>query len=66
LKLLQAIDEATQGRTCITPLIAKGLVDAPMHVGEAMAKADQTSLRQREVLQLLAEELGAKSTGDWI
>jgi DNA-binding NarL/FixJ family response regulator len=54
-ELFQAIDEAAQGRTYITPLIAKGLVDSLMHEGQAPAKTGQTSLRQREVLQLLAE-----------
>jgi DNA-binding NarL/FixJ family response regulator len=54
-ELQQAIDEAMRGRTYITPLVAKGLVDAlargPQHANEpALA-----SLRQREVLQLLAE-----------
>jgi DNA-binding NarL/FixJ family response regulator len=54
-ELLQAIDEAMCDRTYITPLIAKGLMEALLHVGQARSKAEQTSLRQREVLQLLAE-----------
>jgi DNA-binding NarL/FixJ family response regulator len=54
-ELLQAIDEAMQGRTYITPLIAKGLVDALMQDSETAEKSEQTSVRQREVLQLLAE-----------
>jgi DNA-binding NarL/FixJ family response regulator len=54
-ELLQAIDEAMRGRTYITPLIAKGLVDALLHEGESAEKSEHTSLRQREVLQLLAE-----------
>jgi DNA-binding NarL/FixJ family response regulator len=54
-ELLQAIDEAMRGRTYITPLIAKGLVDTLLHDPESADKSEQTSLRQREVLQLLAE-----------
>jgi DNA-binding NarL/FixJ family response regulator len=54
-ELLQAIDEAMRGRTYITPLIAKGLVDNLLHDGQTPEKCEQTSLRQREVLQLLAE-----------
>jgi DNA-binding NarL/FixJ family response regulator len=54
-ELLQAIDEAVRGRTYITPLIARGLVDTLLHEGETADKSEQTSLRQREVLQLLAE-----------
>jgi DNA-binding NarL/FixJ family response regulator len=54
-ELLQAIDEAMCGCTYITPLIAKGLVDNLLHEGKSAAKSEQTSLRQREVLQLLAE-----------
>lgn len=54
-ELLQAIDEAMRGRTYITPLIAKGLVDTLLHEGETADKSEHTSLRQREVLQLLAE-----------
>ncbi len=54
-ELQQAIDEAMQGRTYITPLIAKGLVDSLIHEGHGGRKAENASLRQREVLQLLAE-----------
>jgi DNA-binding NarL/FixJ family response regulator len=54
-ELLQAIDEAMRGRTYITPLIAKGLVNNLMHEGKASNRSEHTSLRQREVLQLLAE-----------
>jgi DNA-binding NarL/FixJ family response regulator len=54
-ELQRAIDDAMEGRTYITPLIAKGLVDILIHDGHAGHKAEHTSLRQREVLQLLAE-----------
>ena len=54
-ELQRAIDDAMLGRTYITPLIAKGLVDVLIHEGHVSHKAEHTSLRQREVLQLLAE-----------
>jgi DNA-binding NarL/FixJ family response regulator len=54
-ELQRAIDDAMQGRTYITPLIAKGLVDILIHEGHGGHKAENASLRQREVLQLLAE-----------
>jgi DNA-binding NarL/FixJ family response regulator len=54
-ELMQAIDEAVHGRTYITPLIAKELMKALAHTRHASDKTEQTSPRQREVLQLLAE-----------
>ncbi len=62
-ELHRAIDEAMHGRTYITPLIAKGLVDTLIHEGHGGHKADHTSLRQREVLQLLAEGKTMKQVG---
>jgi DNA-binding NarL/FixJ family response regulator len=54
-ELLQAIQEAMQGRSYITPLVAKGLVDSLAHHDEAARDKPLASPRQREVLQLLAE-----------
>ncbi len=54
-ELQRAIDDAMEGRTYITPLIAKGLVETLIHDGHVGQNAQHTSLRQREVLQLLAE-----------
>jgi DNA-binding NarL/FixJ family response regulator len=54
-ELLQAINEAVQDRTYITSLIAKGLVDALLHEEQPTEKGQQATVRQREVLQLLAE-----------
>jgi len=53
-ELLRAVDEAMRGQSYVTPLVAKGLVDALANAGDS-AKKDVTTLRQREVLQLLAE-----------
>jgi len=54
-ELIQAIQEAVQGRTYITPLVAKGLVDALVRHGESASEQALASSRQREVLQLLVE-----------
>ncbi len=54
-ELSQAIEEAMRGRSYITPLVAKGLVDSLAHGPSASPEPTLTSPRQREVLQLLAE-----------
>jgi DNA-binding NarL/FixJ family response regulator len=54
-ELLLAVNEAMRGQSYVTPLVAKGLVDALAHPDTAANKQDVTSARQREVLQLLAE-----------
>jgi DNA-binding NarL/FixJ family response regulator len=54
-ELLRAIEEAMHGRSYVTPLVAKGLVNSLAKSGHAAHKKHVTSLRQREVLQLLAE-----------
>jgi DNA-binding NarL/FixJ family response regulator len=54
-ELLKAIQEAFQGRSYVTPLVAKGLVDRLRHDSETPKNRAAASLRQREVLQLLAE-----------
>jgi DNA-binding NarL/FixJ family response regulator len=54
-ELIQAINEAMEGRSYITPLVAKGLVDSlARNAGHTEAPA-LASIRQREVLQLLAD-----------
>ncbi len=54
-ELLRAIEEVSQGRSYVTPLITQGLVDSFIHESGPAKKAGELSLRQREVLQLLAE-----------
>lgn len=54
-ELLQAVDEALEGRLYVTPLAAQGLVDAVIHDRAPKGSKDKASPRQREVLQLLAE-----------
>ena len=60
-ELVTAIREALQGKTYITPLIAGELLDS-YRGGDARSGDSTTRLtvRQREVLQLIAEGLSAK------
>jgi DNA-binding NarL/FixJ family response regulator len=54
-ELTAAIREALKGRTYISPLIAKGMLDEAAAPGAAAAAVRELSSREREVLQLLAE-----------
>jgi DNA-binding NarL/FixJ family response regulator len=54
-ELLQAIQDVFQGRSYVTPLATQGLVDNFLHDPEPAKKTGELTLRQREVLQLLAE-----------
>ena len=54
-ELIQAIQEVLQGRSYVTPLATRGLVNSLLHPTEPEKKAGEVSPRQREVLQLLAE-----------
>ncbi len=54
-ELVQAIEEAHQGRSYVTPLVTQGLVGSFLHEPGPRKKIGELSLRQREVLQLLAE-----------
>ena len=54
-ELVQAIEEVFQGRSYVTPLATRGLMDRLAQGPEPAKKTAALSLRQREVLQLLAE-----------
>jgi DNA-binding NarL/FixJ family response regulator len=54
-ELLQAIQEVFQGRSYVTPLATRGLVGSFLQEPGPKKKTGELSLRQREVLQLLAE-----------
>ena len=54
-ELLQAVADVMQGRSYVTPLATRDMVDNLLHQPEAGKGARELSLRQREVLQLLAE-----------
>jgi DNA-binding NarL/FixJ family response regulator len=61
-ELLQAVREVYSGRSYVTPLATRGLVDTLIHTAEPAIKQAELSLRQREVLQLLAEGHTMKET----
>ena len=61
-ELLQAVREVSRGRSYVTPLATRGLVDTLIHPAEPAAKPAELSPRQREVLQLLAEGHTMKET----
>jgi DNA-binding NarL/FixJ family response regulator len=54
-ELFQAIQEVSQGRSYITPLATQGLVGSLIRDPGPAQGIEQLSVRQREVLQLLAE-----------
>ncbi len=59
-ELLKAIEEATKGRSYVTPLMTQDLVEALMSGPQERNSAGQPTPRQREVLQLLAEGCSMK------
>ena len=58
-ELTQAIHEALRGRSYITPLITRDVVGALIH----QTPRHELTMRQREVLQLLAEGRSMKEVG---
>ena len=54
-ELLKSIEEVLQGRSYVTPLVTGGLVGSFLRESGPAKGAEHLSLRQREVLQLLAE-----------
>jgi DNA-binding NarL/FixJ family response regulator len=63
-ELLRAIHEVMQHRTYVTPLITDGMVNSLMHGGLAEGERAPLTIRQREVLQLLAEGKSMKEAGN--
>jgi DNA-binding NarL/FixJ family response regulator len=62
-ELFQAIQDAVQGRSYVTPQTTHGLVSAFLNDRAAAKKSGALSPRQREVLQLLAEGHSMKEIG---
>jgi DNA-binding NarL/FixJ family response regulator len=62
-ELLQAIQDVSNGRSYVTPLATRGMVDNLLHQPESAKGARELSPRQREVLQLLAEGRTMKEIG---
>jgi len=54
-ELVTAIREVAQGRSYVTTLLAKDLINLLMHTGTARENEAPLTARQREVLQLIAE-----------
>jgi DNA-binding NarL/FixJ family response regulator len=62
-ELFKAIQEVSEGRSYVTPLATKGLVDSFRYESEPPKSKGASSPRQREVLQLLAEGHTMKEIG---
>jgi len=62
-ELLKAIREVMQQRTYVTPLVAGGMVNSLMQAPPVDKSAEQLTIRQRQVLQLLAEGKSMKEAG---
>ncbi len=59
-ELLFAIRQALAGKCFVTPTVAEKINHSPAPENVSMSSLDQLTLRQREVLQLLAEGKSAK------
>ena len=63
-ELAQAITNVVQGRSYVTPLATGHMVDNLLHPRDVTKGARELTLRQREVLQLLAEGRSMKETAN--
>lgn len=61
-ELFQAIKSVLNGGTYITPLVAEGMIGSLMGGSRGRGPIDKLTVRQREVLQLLAEGNTMKKT----
>jgi len=62
-ELVHAIHETCRGRSYITPLMTKGMVGSFVNNVRKRKNSDKLTLRQKEVLQLLAEGRSMKEVG---
>ena len=63
-ELLQAIRDVSQGRSYVTPLATRDMLDTLLRHPDSAKRAHELSSRQREVLQLLAEGRTMKAIAD--
>jgi DNA-binding NarL/FixJ family response regulator len=63
-ELLQAIRDVSQGRSYVTPLATRDMVDTLLRHPDSSKATHELSTRQREVLQLLAEGRTMKEIAD--
>ena len=63
-ELLQAIQDVSQGRSYVTPLATRDMLDTLLRKPESSGAGHELSPRQREVLQLLAEGRTMKEIAD--
>jgi len=63
-ELLQAIQDVSQGRSYVTPLATRDMLDTLLRDPESAKPSKELSSRQREVLQLLAEGRTMKEIAD--
>ena len=63
-ELLQAIRDVSQGRSYVTPLATRDMLDTLLRKPESSGGGHELSQRQREVLQLLAEGRTMKEIAD--
>jgi DNA-binding NarL/FixJ family response regulator len=61
-ELLQAIQSVARGATYVTPLVAGDMIGTLIH-GSKRDQAKKLTVRQREILQLLAEGKSMKEVG---
>ncbi len=62
-ELLQAIHSVARGSSYITPLVTEGMLHSLMG-GDKKGLFDKLTVRQREILQLLAEGMTMKETAE--
>jgi DNA-binding NarL/FixJ family response regulator len=64
LELTDAMDRVLKGSSYVTPSVAQGLTNISLRAPEALEHAPEPTLRQREVIQLLAEGHSMKEVAD--